>query len=293
MKFKIPYLSSNVKRLKKTSTFFISKITYKKKSNLGNLLESSGIPLTREDYLGICLKSFVSKFVFLSILFSGILYFTNISMFYIWGISSSLLMSFFTFMNQRMYPKLYLSRKQKEVEKNLLPALEDIMIQLSSGIPLFNILMNVSNADYGALSLEFKKIVNRINAGEPEADVLESIGEKNPSVFFRRALWQISNGMKSGSDMGIVVKDSLKALAQEQMIQVQNYGSTLNPLIVMYMLISVVVPALSVTFLTILSSMMGLERSVIIMIFMGIFLFNMLFQVIFLGLIKSKRPSLF
>jgi flagellar protein FlaJ len=293
MTFKIPYLTSNLEALKISSTSFISRITYKKKSNLGKILKSSDIPLNREEYLGICVKSFVTKFLFLSIFFTIVLYFTTLSMPYVWGTSGGLVASFFTLMNQLMYPKLYASRKQRDIEKNLLPALEDILIQLNSGIPLFNILMNISIADYGALSREFKKIVNRINVGEPEVVVLEKIGERNPSIFFRRALWQISNGMKSGSDMGIVISDSIKALSQEQLIQVQNYGSTLNPLIVMYMLISVIVPALSVTFLTILSSMMGLDKTVSMMLFIGIFIFNILFQVIFLGMIKSKRPSLF
>jgi pilus assembly protein TadC len=293
MQFKIPFELGNFEKLKKQSAFFISKIKHKKKSNFKKILKATDVPLTREEYLGICLKGFIVRFFTFSIFFTLIFFFLRISIPYIWGILCSSGACFFIFINQMAYPKLYTSRKQKEIERNLLPALEDILIQLNSGIPLFNILVNISVSDYEALSSEFKKAVGKINAGEPEAEVIEKLGENNASIFFRRTLWQISNGMKSGSDMAIVIKDSIKALSQEQMIQVQNYGSSLNPLIVMYMLISVIIPALSVTFLTILSSMLGLDENLSIMLFIGIFVFNILFQIMFLGMIKSRRPSLF
>src|SRR3989338_10168798 len=106
-----------------------------------------------------------------------------------------------------IYPKIFVNRKKREIESNLIPALQDMLVQLTSGIPLFSILVNISASDYGALSLEFKKIVRKINAGVSEIDVLEETGEKNPSIFFRRTLWQIINGMRAGSDISVVVRD--------------------------------------------------------------------------------------
>ena len=174
----------------------------------------------------------------------------------------------------------------------MIPALEDITIQLSSGIPLFSILVNISGSDYGELSVEFKKAVQKINAGEAEVDVLEELGESNPSNYFKRVLWQLSNGMRAGSDMMVVIQDNLHSLNEEQMIQIQEYGNKLNPLIMFYMLISVISPALSVTFMTILSSMISLPKNMTMMAFMGLFILVILIQIMFLGIIKSKRPSL-
>jgi hypothetical protein len=59
-----------------------------------------------------------------------------------------------------------------------------------------------------------------------------------------------------------------------------------------YMLISVIAPALSVTFMTILSSMISLPKNMTIMAFLGLFVLVVLIQIMFLGIIKSKRPSL-
>ena len=153
-------------------------------------------------------------------------------------------------------------------------------------------MLNISSAGYGELSKEFRKAVKRINSGEPEAAVLDDLGRKNPSNFFRRTLWQISSGMKSGADMSVVIQDSISALNEEQIIQIQNYGNKLNPLIVFYMLIAIILPALSITFLTIIASLINLEKATATLMFLGLYVFVILVQIMFLGVIKSRRPSL-
>ena len=292
MKFHIPFTFSNIDKLKNKSRFFSSRLKYKKDSKLGETLKDADIDITREEYLGISMKIFFNTFVFLFVVSTSIFAVLRVQRFYLAGFGLALAFAIFAFFSQRVYPKIYVSRKQRDIEKNLVSALEDILIQLNSGIPLFNILVNISDADYGTLSSEFKKAVQKINAGEPEAMVLDELGKRNPSVFFRRTLWQLSNSMRAGSDMAIVIRDSIKALNEEQLIQIQEYGSRLNPLVVLYMLISVIIPSLSITFLTIIASMINLPGDMIILMFVSLFVFDVLVQVMFLGLIKSKRPSL-
>lgn len=290
--FKIPLADSNLKKLKSRSRLFTKAFHYKKKSQLKEYLEEVEVDLTREEYLGIVFRSFVNMFLILFILFSSAFIFVGVSLFWLLALGLSFIFSISTAFSQLSYPKVFASRREKNIEKNLIFALEDILIQLNSGIPLFDILTNISMSDYGDLSLEFRKAVRRIGAGEPESIVLADISSKSHSVFFKRTLWQISNGLNSGSDMAMIIEENIKTLNEEQMIQIQNYGNKLNPLIMMYMLISVIVPALSVSFMTVVSSMIGLDRNLTIGLFLGFFVFVLLFQIMFLGMIKSKRPSL-
>lgn len=292
MPFHIPFTFSEIPKLKTRSKRFLSLIKHKKDSTLSKNLASSGIGITREEYLAIVLRNFTIIFIYLLIIFTTALWLFNVTFFYLLGFALALIFGAFIFFSQIVYPRIYITRKQRRIEKNLLPALEDISIQLNSGIPLFSIMVNIAYSDYGDLSKEFKEAVKKISAGEPQTEVLEEIGQNNPSILFRRVLWQISNGMKAGSDMAIVIKDGIRALNEEQMIQIQNYGNKLNPLIMFYMLTSIIIPALSVTFLTILSSMLGLQKNVTIMIFLGLFVVVIFIQIMFIGLIKSKRPSL-
>lgn len=292
MKFKIPFTSANTTKLKSRSKFFISRFRHKKKSSIETTLKNLDVNLTREEYLGIVLYCFVNMFMLSWIILSIMFFIMQVKLFYLTGAGIALMFSGFNAFSQLAYPRVFYSKKQKNIDKNLLFALDDMLVQLNSGIPLFDILTNISNSNYGELSLEFKKAVKRISSGEPEAKVLNDIGKGNSSVFFRRALWQISNGLNSGSNMSIIIKESVKTLNEEQMIQIQNYGNKLNPLIMMYMLISVIIPALSVSFMTVVVSMMGIETTVAQGMFIGLFIFVLFFQIMFLGLIKSRRPSL-
>ena len=63
-------------------------------------------------------------------------------------------------------------------------------------------------------------------------------------------------------------------------------------MIMFYMLISVILPALSITFLTIISSLVNLSKTITIAMFIGLFVFVVLIQVMFLGIMRSVRPSL-
>ena len=292
VRFKIPFTFASIDKLKKRSEFFKKFARQKKNSNLEKYLNNSGIELGREEYLAICFKGFFVSFIFLFIVFSTALVLSGIKYALLFSFGLALLFSFFVMFARLVYPKIYDSRREKEVDQNLIPALQDILVQLNSGIPLFSILINISSSDYGALSEEFQKIVKRINAGFSQIDVLEQAGEKNSSQFFRRALWQISNGMRAGGDIAVVIEESIKTLSEEQLIQIQVYGNKLNPTIMFYMLISVIIPALSITFLTIISSLINLPEFVTTLLFIGLFVFVVIIQIMFLGVIKSIRPSL-
>jgi pilus assembly protein TadC len=291
MDFKIPLTFSNIEKLKKKSPMnFFAK--GKKKTKLQEYLDHADCGLNSAEYMSIVTRSTFSYMLATYIIAAVILFFLRINKFYLIAIPLALLFALFTFTLQYLYPKLYNSRKQRNIENNLLHALNDMHVQMSSGIPLFSILVNISSSDYGELSSEFKKAVKKINAGMPEIEVLEELGERNPSMFFRRTLWQISNGMRAGSDISVIIKESINSLNEEQLIQIQRYGNKLNPMIMFYMLISVIVPALSITFLTVIASLINLGEQTTRSLFIGLLFIIVIMQILFLGVIKSLRPSL-
>ena len=208
MEFRIPVTFSGLQKLKKKSKSFLP-LARKKGSNLSKYFKNIDLDLNGEEYLAICFRNSAIAFV-ISLIISGlILFLFKIKIFYLLAIVIGILFAIFIFSVQVNYPKVYNTRKQKNIEKNLIPALEDMLVQLNSGIPLFNILVNVSSSGYDELSEEFKKAAKKINVGVPQVEVLEELGEKNSSIFFRRTLWQLSNGMRSGSDISIIMKESI------------------------------------------------------------------------------------
>ncbi len=292
MAFHIPLTISSLEKLKEKSKMFQFLVKNKRPAKLQQYLTNCDIKLTEQEYLSISIKSFVQSFVVLYVITTTILVLIQVSLPFLLGLGLAFVFSSFVFFSQLVYPKVYNSRRLRNIERNLIPALQDMLVQLNAGIPLYNIMINISSSKYGALSEEFSKAVKKINAGFPQIEVLEELGEKNTSNYLKRTLWQLSNGMRAGSDITIVIQENIKTLTEEQLIQIQNYGNKLNPLIMFYMVISLILPALSIVFLTIISSMINLPGPTTILLFLGLFVFTILIQIMFLGMIKSVRPSL-
>jgi archaeal flagellar protein FlaJ len=291
MKFKIPFTFSDIEILKRKSKPFI-KFVRVKKSPLDDYLKATGEKIDSREYISICYRSFFIDLLSFSVIFTSLLGFLRIQLFYLYGLCVAFLISILIFYNQRNYPKIFALNKQRGMEKNLISVLQDMIVQLNSGIPIYRILTNISESDYGEVSLEFKKITKEINSGKSQIEAIEQYAKLNTSPYFKRILWQLSNGMRSGGDMAVIVEEGIRSLTEEQEIQIQNYGSQLNPLIMFYMLIAVIIPALGVTFLIILSSLLNLPATLSKLIFIAIFGLVIFLQIMFLGIIKSRRPSL-
>ncbi|MBT4539743.1 type II secretion system F family protein, partial [Candidatus Woesearchaeota archaeon] len=219
------------------------------------------------------------------------LFFAKVSEFY-FGIILAVVVSALIFFMQLNYPKIASSRRIRKLDSDLLASLQAIMIQLNSGISLFESLVILSNQEFGEISIEFKKVVKKINAGVPQIKALEDAALQNPSPYFRRALWQIINGMKEGATINKVIATTISNLNKEQIIQIEKYGGQLNPLAMFYMMGAVIVPTLSITFFVVLASFIGLSDVIIKASFLGLLCFVIFFQFMFSGIIKTKRPSL-
>ena len=115
---------------------------------------------------------------------------------------------------------------------------------------------------------------------------------KTNSKYFKRVLWQVSNGMRAGSDMGIVIRQGIRSLGEEQAIQIQSYGAKLNPLIMFYMLMAVIMPALGITFLIIISSLLDVGEGAIRMAFYAIFGLVVFMQIIMKLLLQVEMQIL-
>ncbi|MBT3691557.1 type II secretion system F family protein [Candidatus Woesearchaeota archaeon] len=288
----IPYSFLPPTILRKISRifFWLGKRIEGKFPNLNLNLEQIDYKISAKEYISMSITSVVILFLFLvglSIPFS-LKYGTNplLSIFII------SIISLFIFAQQILYPKLKANKRIKDIERNIIPALQNMVVQLNSGVPLFNVIAIVADSDYGGVSNQFRIAIRKMNAGQPQISVLEEIAKNNPSLHFRRVIWQIINGMKTGSNMADVIKISIGNLSEEQLIQIQRYGSQLNPLAMFYMIVAVIIPALGTTLIMVMSSFMGLSVNATKLIFWGLLAVVFFFQLMFIGMLKSRRPNL-
>ena len=197
--------------------------------------------------------------------------------------------STFVFFYLLRFPKLVAVRRMRKLETDLLNSLEHIMIEIKSGVPLFNALISATDG-YGEISEEFKTIIMEINAGLSMIKAFEKASLRNPSLYFRRSVWQLTNSMKTGSDVAVALESIVKTLTEDQMIGIKRYGQELGPYTLMYMLIAVIMPTLGITFMIILTSFSGLQ--IPLLVFPLVIIVLAIFQFFYMGIIKTKRPMM-
>ena len=194
-----------------------------------------------------------------------------------------------------VFPRWIVSKRKLELERNLLFATRHIMIQTSAGVPLFDSIVGVSeeyddpDLNYGEISREFEKIVKEVKGGKDLSVALEESSVRNPSSYYRRVIWQLANANRAGGNIGIVLKEVVEFLSEEQKIMIKNYGSQLNPLALFYMLTCVIGPTMGIILLSIATTLADISINEFTLSVILIFL--VVAQIMFIGIIKSRRPT--
>jgi len=186
------------------------------------------------------------------------------------------------------YPTVTARHRIRLLERDILFALRHILIEIRAGVTLFTAMASVSKGGYYMISDVFAKIVREINLGTTQVKALEKAAFENPSPHLRKAIWQISNAMKAGSDIGSSIDSLVKNLNQEQLAAIKQYGQEMNPYTMMYMMVAIIAPSLGITFLMVLSGFMSIPVGPTIFYFILIFI--TLFQIFFLSFMKMKKP---
>jgi flagellar protein FlaJ len=238
-------------------------------------------------YASIALISATFNFIFIAFIIIAAGFATKRQVVLL-GIFAGILVWIASFFTILFYPAVVARRRTRDLETNLIPALRQLLINVKSGVPLFQAMTSVSTG-YGPVSGEFAKMVGKMNAGVAQTDVLNEASMRNPSFRFRRVLWQISNALKVGSDVGSAIEEMISELTKERIAEIHRYGQELNPWVMIYMVLAVVLPSLGITMIIIIMSFMNVLIPVTV--FPAVFLFLLGFQLFFISFVKSRRPQ--
>jgi len=197
---------------------------------------------------------------------------------------------FIFFVNYLMlYPLQKIRISGKEVEKDVLFAVRDMIIALRGGVPLYNAIVSVTRG-YGAASQEFAKIVNLVNLGVPLDQAIDQVVTTSKSPSFRRIMLQASTTLKAGADITAAMQLTLEQITTERTIELRRYGQKLNAVAMFYMIIGVIFPSMLITVAIVLSTFVSIITFTPQLLMIA-FIFIMLLQIIFLNMIRNMRPS--
>jgi len=185
-------------------------------------------------------------------------------------------------------PDVKIRKKETGISKEIAFGTRFLIIEIESGVPVYNAFNNVANV-YPVIGSYFKAIIDQINMGTSMEDAINETIELVPSGYLRKILWQILNSIKTGADVSGALNAVLEQIVDEQMISVKEYGRKLNPLAMFYMLIAVILPSLGSTMLIIFSSFIGFTLGLVeLLVIAGLICFM---QFMFYALIKHARPA--
>lgn len=186
-------------------------------------------------------------------------------------------------------PRTRINRRGRLIDKDLDYMLKDIKIQLRSGVPLFDTIVNIGRGQYGECSTIASDIVKEVQSGKSIVDVLNEVGMLSPSDYLRKVLWQIVNAVRSGADVVDVLEAISGDIRADKEAKIKEYGKELNLYSLLYMIVIIIMPSMGVTLMVILSSFIG-GRTINEQIFWIILLVLIIIQVFFITFIKEKRP---
>jgi flagellar protein FlaJ len=254
-------------------------------------LRETDIDLTDAEYVAACLVNCFAMLVLFFGLFFALTYLIQAK-----GLEYSLFLSgllsavffFLFFVVLIRYPGVLAGKKAEQVDKNLIFALKDLSLQISSGVSLYNALVNISKSGYGVVSKELEKVAKSVSTGTPMNAALESMAVESKSEYLRKTIWQLVNTLKAGASLKGALQTIINDLTVDQRTKIRNYAKELNLWSLVYMLFAVAIPTIGSTMLIILSSFagIGVTKGLFIAFLVG----AVVVQYIIIGLIKTRRP---
>ncbi|MFA6088386.1 MAG: type II secretion system F family protein [Candidatus Woesearchaeota archaeon] len=287
----IPFMLFNAERLKKLKRLRgIAKLFSKIIPEGNSLMERSGVNLSCEDYtIGALLSGLVYFLLFGGMLFVVSNTFKgNIEEALRVGVGAGFGLGFMFFFLMMTYPKTLAKKKADMVDRYLIYALKDFLMQISAGNSVYNACVEIANANYGQVSIEFEIVAKKIQTGMPVEQALEEIAKHNDSKYFKKVIWQLVNTIRAGASLKEALFSIINDLNESQKSKIIGFANELNLWSLIYMLFAVAIPSIGTTMMVILSAFGGanLSRGTFVL-FLVICAF---IQFAIIGFIKARRP---
>jgi len=189
------------------------------------------------------------------------------------------------------YPKMLSKSIATKIDRGLLFACRDMLIQVSSGIPLYKSIQNVAEGQYGQVSIEFRNVIAEARSGTSLTTALENMAVRNQSIYLKKMSWQLVTAIRSGASLTKSLKGIIKLLVDYQMRLIKAYDSELNVIVLLYLLTAAVLPTVGTTVLVIFSvfGVLGISPEV----YAGLIGVGIFAQIMIISYVHVRRPRMY
>lgn len=187
-----------------------------------------------------------------------------------------------------IYPWIIAGKIGEIIDSELFFALNDMLVQVKAKVDLYQAIVNVIESGYDKVGDEFQEVIDDVESGKSMIESLKRLALRTKSSFMKRIAWQLTNSLKSGSDLENMLESLISELETYYHSLISNYTKELNVLTLIYLTLAVIAPTIGITVMIILSSFGGLvitKNTLSIMVAV-----LLLIQPVVIGLINSRRP---
>ncbi|MEM4398165.1 MAG: type II secretion system F family protein, partial [Candidatus Woesearchaeota archaeon] len=142
----------------------------------------------------------------------------------------------------KLLPTFSLQNRKAMLESDLLYSARHLLLKLESGSSLVNSIESVSKLKTNS-SYYFRELIYDIDLGMPLEDAIKKSIELSPSKAYTKLMEEILSALRTGSEIKQTLKETLKDITKEHLIQIQEYGKKLNPATMFYMIFGTILPS--------------------------------------------------
>lgn len=261
----------------------------KKNSQLKLKLKKSGNKLTPFQYVHQTIfMSGLSSFAVLIIIFL----FTKSNFIYLLvglGVWVFLIPIIYTFWFS--YVDVQIRKYGRELEDDILFISEYFLVSLQSGLPLGNAIQKFSKLNRPGGKF-FKRVFTEFQTGKDLEGALNEAAGYSPSENLRILLKRLHDSLSVGVELNTILENFIQESSEKKVVDIQAYSKKLNPIIMIYLLLGIVVPSLGITFFILGATLMQITPSFLKLILIFIFLLMYGFQYFAYSAFKFSKSSI-
>lgn len=189
------------------------------------------------------------------------------------------------------YVDVQIRRKARELEGDLLFVSEYFLVSLESGMPLGNAIRNISRLDRPSGRF-FKKVYTDFKTGKDLENALDDAIGYSSSLNLKILLKRLKDSLSIGVDLKKVLENFIEESSERKIIEIRSYAKKLNPIIMMYLILGIVVPSLGVTFFILAAALLQITPEFLRLILIALFLVMFVIQYISYSSFKFSKSTI-
>lgn len=149
---------------------------------------------------------------------------------------------FFATVVTLQYPSNTASKRGREIDKILAFGLRHLSTEVKAGVSIHKAMESVAESNYGELSEEFQRTIDRIEKGISTQDALEEMANRSPSEDLTTALSHIRRTLRTGGKLSKIIETIADNISFRLRMKTRDFVQRLNLIGLFYMMVGVILP---------------------------------------------------